>query len=66
MYKIEKAFILTKNGWLKLNSDVFCNDYYEDYNSIQQNCFESLKEMLIADNNEALMFEKYIFTAMEV
>ena len=65
MYKIEKAFILTKNGWLKLNSDFFC-DHYEDYNSIQQNYFEPLKELFIADNNEALMFEKYIFTAVEV
>ena len=65
MYKIEKALILTKNGWLRLNTEVF-NDLYEDYNPIQQNYFESLKEMLIADNNEALMFEKYIFTTVEV
>lgn len=65
MYKIEKAFILTKNGWFKLNKNAF-SDYYEDYNSIQQNYFEPLKEMLITDNNEALMFEKYIFTATEV
>lgn len=62
MYKIEKALILTKNGWLQIHMEDMMDPIFKDYDNIH-NYFKELKEVAAGSN---MSFEKYIFTTTEV